>query len=168
MRQKLDYKTKSDFIKNETNMIIYEDKFNKDLLITRSMLSMKRKTDETEDDDGKKIPCRFLTSHGCGIHPDKPGVCWMYPFHAWREANDQWWRVQPHAKFVFTGDCPGFYLNKSLDPMIPTLQEYSKKIAAHLTSYHSSERRGYISTTKIIKNYYPANPSSTIVRRKQM
>lgn len=163
MRNKLGYKTKSDFIKNETNLVTFEDKFNKNMLITRTMLSMKRKKDETENDDGKKISCRFLTTRGCGIHPDKPGVCWLYPFHAWREPYHKWWKVEPHAKFVFTGDCPGFYLDKSLDSIIPTLREYSIKINDHLHSYHRSERRGYISTLKIIKNYFPSNPKSTIV-----
>jgi uncharacterized protein len=162
MRKKLGYKTKSEFIKNETYPITFQDKISNDLLITRSMLSMKRKKDETESDDGKKIPCRFLTSSGCGIHPDKPGVCWMFPFRPWRVNDDKWWKVEPHAKFVFTGECPGFYLDKSLDSIMPTLEEYSKKIKEYLVSSHRSERKNYIVTSKIIRNRLLGNPISTL------
>ena len=32
-----------------------------------------------EEDDGTPISCRFLDEKGyCGIHPDKPGVCWAW------------------------------------------------------------------------------------------
>jgi Fe-S-cluster containining protein len=167
MQKKLGYQTKSDFIKNETNIITYEDKISKDLLITRSMLSMKRKKDETVDDDGKKISCRFLTSSGCGIHPDKPGVCWMFPFRPWRESDDKWWKVEPHAKFVFTGECPGFYLDKSLDSLMPTLEQYSKMINEYLVSTHRSERKGFIATSKIIRNRFMGNVYSTLANLRR-
>lgn len=164
MRNKLGYKTKSDFIKNETTVITFQDKTISDVLITHSMLSMKRKKDETPEDDGKKIPCRFLVSGGCGIHPDKPGVCWMFPFLPWRQTGDKWWKTESHAKFVFTGACPGFYLEKSLDPIMPTLQDYSKKIYDYLISCHSSERNNYISTSKIIDYHFLCDIPSTQVK----
>jgi len=167
MTKKLGYKTKSDFIKNETNVITFDDKMNNDMLITHTMLSMKRKKDETKDDDGKKIPCRFLTSGSCGIHPDKPGVCWMYPFLPWRVPVDKWWKVEYHAKFVFTGDCPGFYLEKSLDPIMPTLQDYSKKIYDYLISCHRAERNNYISTSKIIKYRFLCDVKSAVDTNKK-
>jgi hypothetical protein len=33
-----------------------------------------------------------------------------------------------HASFQLTGDCPGFYTDRSVEPMMKVLQEYSKKI----------------------------------------
>ena len=92
------------------------------------MLSLKRKKDEKPEEDGTPLRCRFLDGEGyCGIHPDKPGVCWLYPFASWIEADA---RGQPavHATFQFTGDCPGFYLDGSIDSMIPILEEYSTKL----------------------------------------
>ncbi len=165
MTKKLDYKNRSDFIKNETVVITFQDKSVNDVLITHSMLSMKRKKEETSEDNGKKIPCRFLSSEGCSIHPDKPGVCWMFPFLPWRTTGDKWWKVESHAKFVFTGACPGFYLAESLDPIITILQDYSKKIYDYLISCHSSERNNYISTSKVISRSYLCDIPSTGVSK---
>lgn len=164
MQKKLGYKTKSDFIKNETTLITFEDKSVQGLLKIHSMLSMKRKKDETPEDDGKKIPCRFLDSGGCGIHPDKPGVCWMFPFLPWTQKGDKWWKTEFHAKFVFTGACPGFYLEESLDAIMPTLQDYSGKIFDYLLSCQSSERNNYISTSKIIQYRFQYDLPSTDVK----
>ena len=54
MRKKFGYKTSSDFIKNETTVITFQDKTINDVLITHSMLSMKRKKDETPETEVKK------------------------------------------------------------------------------------------------------------------
>ncbi len=44
-------------------------------------INLERKDAETEQDDGTHIKCRFLDSEGaCGIHPDRPSVCYLYPF----------------------------------------------------------------------------------------
>ena len=83
--------------------------------------------DETEVDDGTHITCRFLDEEGaCGIHPERPGVCYLYPFSTWAQ-NDKG-RARVHATFQFTGDCPGFYLDESLDSMKEILEEYSSTI----------------------------------------
>ena len=90
-------------------------------------VSLKRKTDETEADDGTHISCRFLNGEGgCGIHPTRPGVCYLYPFSTW--AQNEKGRARVHATFQFTGDCPGFYLSESLDSMKEVLDDYSKTI----------------------------------------
>ena len=101
-----------DFIKNET---LISTRQNAEIFgqtnTIRTQLFLKRKTDERESESTSIIPCRFLDEKGCSIHPDKPSVCWMYPFASYLEfdANS---RLTLHAKFQFTGDCPGFYLDK--------------------------------------------------------
>ena len=146
LTKKLGYETKADFIKNETILSTFQQKPNDQILITRTMLSLKRKKDETENDDGKMVPCRFLNDEGCGIHPDKPSVCWMFPFAPWTERNSAGTLI-PHARFQFTGDCPGFYLDKSIDAMMPELKEYSKKIIDYLKAFNRSEKEHYVSSS---------------------
>jgi hypothetical protein len=123
----LKYQKVSDFIKNETNIATWEERGLSGNDITMTMINLKRKKDETEADDGTHISCRFLDEKGyCGLHPDRPGVCYLYPFSSWLE-NEKG-RTRVHASFQFTGDCPGFYLSKSIDEMKSVLLEYSKMI----------------------------------------
>ena len=60
------------------------------------------------------------------MHPDRPGVCYLYPFSTWLE-NEQG-KARVHATFQFTGDCPGFFLADSIDEMKEILREYSETI----------------------------------------
>ena len=124
----LKYEKTSDFIKNETNIATWQDIGpSGSVNTTMTMINLKRKKNETIDEDGTHISCRFLDDKGyCGIHPTRPGVCYLYPFSSWLE-NEKG-RARVHASFQFTGDCPGFYLSKSLDPMKDVLLEYSKII----------------------------------------
>lgn len=123
----LKYQKVSDFIKNETNVATWEERGPSGNGITMTMINLKRKKDETETDDGTHISCRFLDKKGyCGLHPNRPGVCYLYPFSSWLE-NEKG-RARVHASFQFTGDCPGFYLSKSIDEMKSVLLEYSKII----------------------------------------
>ena len=123
----LKYQKVSDFIKNETNIATWEERGPSGNGITMTMINLKRKKDETEADDGTHISCRFLDEKGyCGLHPNRPGVCYLYPFSSWLENEKGKARV--HASFQFTGDCPGFYLSKSIDEMKNVLLEYSKMI----------------------------------------
>jgi len=123
----LQYNKVSDFIKNETNIATWEERGPSGNGITMTMINLKRKKDETEADDGTHISCRFLDEKGyCGLHPNRPGVCYLYPFSSWLE-NEKG-RARVHASFQFTGDCPGFYLSKSIDEMKSVLLEYSKII----------------------------------------
>jgi Fe-S-cluster containining protein len=90
-------------------------------------INLKRKTDETEHEDGTHISCRFLDEKGgCSMHPDRPGVCYLYPFSTWLENEKGMARV--HATYQFTGDCPGFYLSDDLQLMKQELKDYSKII----------------------------------------
>jgi len=121
------YQKTSDFIKNETVMATWEEASPGGGVTIMSGINLKRKQDETEADDGTHIKCRFLDDEGsCGIHPTRPGVCYLYPFSTWLQNDKGIARV--HATFQFTGDCPGFYLDDSMDSMNEILQEYSEII----------------------------------------
>jgi Fe-S-cluster containining protein len=142
--QKTGYASEAEFVRNETTISSWqeEEPFGS-VITTLSMLSLKRKKDEKPEEDGTPLRCRFLDSSGyCGLHPNKPGVCWLYPFASWVEADS---RGQPvvHATFQFTGDCPGFYLDPSIDKMTSVLEEYSDKIYNYNMAVSRTTREGY-------------------------
>lgn len=142
--KKVGYDSKAEFVKNETQISSWQEhEAFGNVITTLSMISLKRKSDEREEEDGTPLRCRFLDDQGyCTIHPDKPGVCWLYPFASWLEADA---RGQPvvHATFQFTGDCPGFYLDKSIDSMMPVMQEYSRKIYSYNMAVSRTTRENY-------------------------
>jgi len=142
--KKMGYVSEADFLKNETMVSTWQEHGTIDKLITTlTMLSLKRKSDEHIEEDGKPLKCRFLDDNGfCGIHPDKPGVCWLYPFASWLEANAQGQPVV-HATFQFTGDCPGFYLDESINSMFQVLQEYSDQIYGYNMAVSRTTRENY-------------------------
>jgi uncharacterized protein len=154
--KKMGYESKSKFIRNETVVSSWQEhEAFGNIITTLSMLSLKRKGDEKEDDDGTPISCRFLDEKGyCGIHPDKPGVCWLYPFASWLEADSRG-RAVVHATFQLTGDCPGFYVSPSVEDMMPILKEYSKKIYDYnmATSRTTRENYGSINMVDLKKDY---------------
>jgi len=118
------YKKTSDFIKNETVTVTWDESGPSGQSTTMTTINLKRKDDETPADDGTHVSCRFLDGEGaCSIHPSRPGVCYLYPFSTWLE-NEQG-KARVHATFQFTGDCPGFYLERTIDPMKEVLKEYS-------------------------------------------
>ena len=154
--KKLGYYSKNKFIKNETVISSWQEHepFG-NIITTLSMLSLKRKVDEKEQDDGTPISCRFLDEKGyCGIHPNKPGVCWLYPFASWLESDNRG-RAVVHATFQLTGDCPGFYVSPSLDDMMPILKEYSMKIYDYNMATSRTTREGYgvINMVDLEKDY---------------
>ncbi len=121
----LKYQKTSDFIKNETVIATWQEPSPDGNSTTMTSINLKRKKNETEADDGTHISCRFLDNEGaCSMHPDRPGVCYLYPFSTWLENEKGKARV--HATYQFTGDCPGFYLADDLEPMKKELDEYSK------------------------------------------
>jgi uncharacterized protein len=154
--KKMGYESKSKFIRNETVISSWQEhEAFGNIITTLSMLSLKRKEDEKEVDDGTPISCRFLDEKGyCGIHPDKPGVCWLYPFASWLEADSRG-RAVVHATFQLTGDCPGFYVSPSVEDMMPILKEYSKKIYDYnmATSRTIRENYGSINMVDFKKDY---------------
>jgi uncharacterized protein len=125
--RKLKYQKVSDFVENETNIATWEEKAPTGNSVIMTMITLKRKNDETEAEDGTYLRCRFLDEKGyCGLHPFRPGVCHLYPFSSWLE--NEHGRARVHATFQFTGDCPGFYFAKSVDDMKEIFAEYSKII----------------------------------------
>ena len=141
----LKYQKVSNFIKNETNITTWEERGLSGNAITMTMINLKRKKDEKEAEDGTHISCRFFDDKGyCGLHPSRPGVCYLYPFSSWLE-NEKG-RARVHASFQFTGDCPGFYLSKSIDEMKNVLLEYSKIIYDYNMSSNRTIREdfGYV------------------------
>jgi Fe-S-cluster containining protein len=141
--KKMGYTSKMEFVRNETRLASWEERQGlSNVITTLTMLSLKRKHNEDDKDDGTPVSCRFLDDKGyCGIHPEKPGVCWLYPFASWLESDRG--RLVVHATFQLTGDCPGFYASKSLDDMMTVLQEYSKKIFDYNMSVSRTTRESY-------------------------
>ena len=143
--KKMGYLSKADFIRSETRISSWEEKeaFG-NVITTLTMLSLKRNSDEKEEHDGIPLQCRFLDASGyCGIHPEKPGVCWLYPFASWIESDNG--KPVIHATFQLTGDCPGFYASKSLVSIKPVLQEYSEKIYNYNMAVSRTTRENYCS-----------------------
>lgn len=142
----LKYARPSDFIKNETLTVTYQDRNPSGGVTTMTTINLKRKVDETHDDDGTHISCRFLDDKGgCSMHPSRPGVCYLYPFSSWLENEKGSARV--HATYQFTGDCPGFYLEENLDSMKKEFEEYSKIIYDYSMASNRTGREGFSSVS---------------------
>jgi Fe-S-cluster containining protein len=138
----LKYKNVSNFVKKETNVAAWDEKGPSGNSVIMTMINLKRKENETEAEDGTYVRCRFLDEKGyCGLHPSRPGVCYLYPFSSWLE-NEQG-RARVHATFQFTGDCPGFYFAKSADEMKEILNEYSKTIYDYTMSSNRTTRENF-------------------------
>ena len=142
--KKMGYSSEPEFLKKETLVSTWQEQGTLgNIITTLTMISLKRRIDERPDQDGTPLSCRFLDDKGyCDIHPDKPGVCWLYPFASWLEANANGHPVV-HATFQFTGDCPGFYLDGSVDSMMPVLEEYSGKIYSYNMAVSRTTRENY-------------------------
>ena len=136
------YQKTSDFIKNETITVTWSEAGPTGQSTTMTTINLKRKKDETPEDDGTHISCRFLDEKGdCSIHPSRPGVCYLYPFSTWLENEKGNARV--HASFQFTGDCPGFYLEDTIDPMKDVLDEYSDIVYDYNMKSNRTLREGF-------------------------
>jgi len=136
------YQKTSDFIKNETITVTWSEAGSTGQSTTMTTINLKRKKDETPEDDGTHISCRFLDEKGdCSIHPSRPGVCYLYPFSTWLENEKGNARV--HASFQFTGDCPGFYLEDTIDPMKDVLDEYSDIVYDYNMKSNRTLREGF-------------------------
>jgi len=138
----LKYQKASDFIRNETLTATYSEPGPSGQRTTMTTINLKRREDETESEDGTHVSCRFLDGKGgCSMHPDRPGVCYLYPFSSWLE-NERG-RARVHATYQFTGDCPGFYLADSIDPMREELREYSKTVYDYSMRSSRTVREGF-------------------------
>lgn len=143
----LKYAKRSEFIASETmtsTWSVLGPSESSDVTITS--INLKRSENETLEDDGTRIPCRFLGGDGgCTLHPGRPGVCYLYPFTTWLESENGIPRV--HATFQFTGDCPGFYLSSSLDEMHDVLDEYAAIIANYNMASARTSREAFGSSS---------------------
>lgn len=138
----LKYQKTSEFIKNETLIASYKEQGPSGQSTTMTTINLKRIKNETENEDGTHISCRFLDEKGgCSIHPSRPGVCYLYPFSTWL-ANEKG-MVRVHASFQFTGDCPGFYLSDNIEDMKQELQDYSKTIYQYNMSSIRTNRENF-------------------------
>lgn len=137
----LKYQKASDFVKNETLTTTWQEVAPDGHVTTMTTINLKRKKDEAADDDGTHISCRFLDAKGgCSMHPDRPGVCYLYPFSTWLENERGTARV--HASYQFTGDCPGFYLADDIQEMKEELKEYSAIIYDYNMKSSHTMRQG--------------------------
>ena len=138
----LKYKNTSEFITSETITSTWSTMPSNEPSTTISSINLKRSSTETIDDDGTRIPCRFLDVDGaCTLHPGRPGVCYLYPFMTWLENEAGVARV--HATFQFTGDCPGFYLSDSTTEMNDIFKEYSGIITDYNMSFARTVRESF-------------------------
>lgn len=140
--EKLHY-TKKEFIDNETRISSWtESESFGDVMTSLSMISLKRITEETDEQDGTPLSCRFLDNEGsCKLHPQRPGCCKIYPFTSWTTLTNG--KPQIHATFQFDGRCPGFYLSKSFDDMAEVLEHYSTIIIEYNNDVSRTTREGY-------------------------
>lgn len=138
----LKYARRSDFVREETLTVTHTEPAPSGRDTTMTTINLRRRDGETEGDDGTHIRCRFLGEDGaCGIHPSRPGVCYLYPFSTWLENDGGTPRI--HATFQFTGDCPGFYLAESADPMRAELEQYSGIIRDYTMASMRTNREGF-------------------------
>lgn len=144
----LKYRRTSDFLRNETLVATHREPVPDGrggaaaITTTMTTINLKRRRDETEDEDGTHIPCRFLDGEGgCSIHPGRPGVCYLYPFSSWLTSEGG--RTRVHAGYQITGDCPGFYLADSAEPMAGELREYSGIIFDYSMRFGRTLREGF-------------------------
>ena len=142
----LGYDSQPSFLRNETYVATWDNESasdsNSHVITTLTMLNLKRRQSENEADNGHPITCRFLNECGaCQLHPNKPGVCWLYPFFSWSQNEKN--LVSVHTSFQLTGDCPGFYLSKNLDDIMPILVKYSEIIYNYTMNVNTTIREGF-------------------------
>lgn len=142
MAKKLGYDNLKEFISKETTITSWNQTTDPDIIVTITMITLKRRPNEGQNDVDKMLRCRFLNDNGCSIHPDKPSVCQIYPFNPWIQTDENG-RVAVHAKFEFTGDCPGFYIEESIDTMAALLKEYSPKVYQYCMATRRSNREAF-------------------------
>lgn len=142
----LGYDSQPSFLRNETYVATWDNESasdsNSHVITTLTMLNLKRRQSENEADNGHPISCRFLNECGaCQLHPNKPGVCWLYPFFSWSQNEKN--LVSVHTSFQLTGDCPGFYLSKNLNDIMPILVKYSEIIYNYTMNVNTTIREGF-------------------------
>ena len=142
----LKYRARSEFVRAETLVATPSEPGPSGRAATMTTVNLRRREGETEADDGTRVPCRFLRGDGaCGLHPGRPGVCYLYPFTTWLESEGG--RARVHASYQITGDCPGFYLGADPGEMGAELDEYSGIIHSYNMASARTEREGLCSVS---------------------
>ena len=141
----LKYSKTSEFIKNETLVATWSEPPSADQReIVMTSVNLKRKEDETIEEDGTHVKCRFLDDKGgCSMHPARPGVCYLYPFSTWLVNKSG--NAKVHAAYQITGDCPGFYLADKPEQMHDegVFDDYAKIIYNYNMSSNRTMREGF-------------------------
>ena len=139
------YSKTSEFIKNETLVATWSEPPSagqREIVMTS--VNLKRKEDETIEEDGTHVKCRFLDDKGgCSMHPSRPGVCYLYPFSTWLVNKSG--NAKVHAAYQITGDCPGFYLADKPEQMHDegVFDDYAKIIYNYNMSSNRTMREGF-------------------------
>lgn len=74
--------------------------------------------------------CVFLTPQGCGVHPDRPLVCRLYPLgrHVTSERGEEFRELQPHpqteGEYGTAGTVQEFLNRQGADPFIAATDRY--------------------------------------------
>ena len=140
----LKYSRTSEFVGRETVVATWDDGQGGPAgpRTVMTAVTLKRREGDTEDDDGTRVPCRFLDGEGaCTLHPGRPGACHLYPFSTWLVNEGGAARV--HASYQITGDCPGFYLGRDVGEMRAELDEYAAKIYEYNMASARTMREGF-------------------------
>jgi Fe-S-cluster containining protein len=91
----------------------------------------------TEDGEGTVLKrrddgtCVFLTGQGCGVHPDRPLVCRLYPLgrHVTAEGVESWSHTPPHPQtegdYTITGQISDYLVGQGARDFLTAVDEYA-------------------------------------------
>lgn len=74
--------------------------------------------------------CVFLTAEGCGVHPDRPLVCRLYPLgrRVTAEGEEMFHEVAPHpqteGEYGISGTVEEFLVRQGVQPFIEAVDRY--------------------------------------------
>ena len=91
----------------------------------------------TEDGEGTLLKrrddgtCVFLTAEGCGVHPDRPLVCRLYPLgrHMAPDGTESWSHATPHPQtegdYTITGMIADFLKSQDVEMFMNAADKYA-------------------------------------------
>lgn len=87
--------------------------------------------------------CVFLTPQGCGVHPDRPLVCRLYPLgrHVTGVQGEEFRELQPHpeteGEYGTAGTVQAFLDRQGADPFIEATDQYVDLVGRLVTALHA-------------------------------
>lgn len=90
----------------------------------------------------KQGACVFLTPQGCGVHPDRPLVCRLYPLgrHVTSERGEEFRELLPHpeteGEYGVAGTVQTFLDRQEADPFIEATDQYVELVGRLVTALH--------------------------------